>query len=67
MDILGIGLQEVLIVTIFIFAGAFQINMLRRVWHKDVTIKTKVCWTGVIVILPLVGAAVYYWYNKKKG
>ena len=63
MDLLGVGWQEMAMVLLLVIALIFYAGMLIHLLlrNRAATI-FKIVWALVIVLIPITGALLYYWF-----
>lgn len=60
----GIGLQELAMITVFTLTVVFQIRMLIDAWRQPHSMIFRLIWSVVIITIPIMGAALYWWFVK---
>jgi hypothetical protein len=56
MGLLGLGLPELLMISILVLVVILHGKVIMRVWHREATTIAKALWTLVIAGIPFVGS-----------
>jgi hypothetical protein len=66
MGMFGIGLPELLMISILILVVILHGKVIMRVWRHEATILLKSFWTIAVVGIPFVGAGLYMFLGSSK-